>query len=129
MQLSVGTAGYGASVADLTVLYDEGCGFCTRVAAWLGRLDGIDVAPIGSDPGILLLRDLSREERYAEFHVVDARGRRRSGGAALPVLARRLHGGCAAARLLAASPSVTVWGYGLVSRHRALVSRLTRIRC
>jgi len=91
-------------VAGLTVLYDEECGFCTRVAAWLGRLEGITVAAIGSPTGARLLRDLPPEERYEELHVVDPVGRRLSGGAALPVLARRLRGGFAVARLLDASP-------------------------
>ena len=113
----------------MTVLYDEECGFCTRVAAWLGRLDGVEAAAIGSATGSLLLRDLSPDERYAEVHVVDARGRRRSGGAALPVLARRLRHGPAPARLLDAFPRVTALGYDLVARHRALVSRLVGIRC
>jgi predicted DCC family thiol-disulfide oxidoreductase YuxK len=129
MRLSVGTAGYGASVAGLTVLYDEGCGFCTRLADWLGRSDGIEVAAIGSETGAVLLRDLSPDERYTELHVVDPLGRRRSGGAALPVLARRLRGGRAASHLFETFPRVTARGYGLVARHRALVSRLTRIRC
>jgi len=129
MQLSVGTPGYGARVADLTVLYDEGCSFCTRVAARLSRISGVEAAAIGSETGSVMLRDLTPDERYAEVHVVDASGLRSSGGAALPVLARRLHGGRAAARLLAAFPAATAWGYGIVSRHRALVSRLTGIRC
>jgi predicted DCC family thiol-disulfide oxidoreductase YuxK len=129
MKLSVGTAGYGARVAELTVLYDEGCGFCTRLAAWLERRDGIDAAAIGSETGARLLRDLPPVERYAELHVVDAIGRRRSGGAALPLLARQLRAGRAAARLLAAFPRPTAWSYGVVARHRALVSRLTGIRC
>ena len=37
--------------------------------------------------------------------------------------------GSTAATLLAAFPAATAWGYGIVSRHRALVSRLTGIRC
>ena len=129
MQLSVGTGGYGARVAELTVLYDEQCAFCRRLAVSLGRLDGIDVAAIGSERGAELLRDLSPRERYAELHVVDALGRRRSGGAALPVLACRLRGGRVLARLLAAFPRATTRGYGLVARHRALVSYLTGMRC
>jgi len=129
MQLSVGTAGYGARVAELTVLYDEGCGFCTRLAARVARVGGIEAAAIGSETGALLLRDLPSEERHAELHVIDALGRRRSGGAALPVVARRLRGGRAAASVLSASPSLTAWGYGAVARHRPLVSRLTGVGC
>jgi predicted DCC family thiol-disulfide oxidoreductase YuxK len=129
MQLSVGTAGYGARVGELTVLYDEGCGFCAGLAARLRRLDGIDAAAIGSATGASLLRDLAPAARYAEFHVVDRLGRRSSGGAALPLLARRLHGGRATARVLAAFPRLTSRGYGLAARHRALLGRVTGIRC
>jgi predicted DCC family thiol-disulfide oxidoreductase YuxK len=129
MQLSVGTAGYGARMAELTVLYDEGCGFCSGVAARLRQLEGVEAAAIGSATGAFLLRDLDAGERYAEFHVVDRFGRRRSGGAALPVLALRLWGGGAAARVLAAFPGLTSRGYGLAARHRALLARLTGIRC
>jgi predicted DCC family thiol-disulfide oxidoreductase YuxK len=129
MQLSVGTAGYGASVAELTVLYDEGCGFCTGVAARLQRLDGVDTAPIGSATGAVLLRDLPPAARYAEFHVVDRLGRRSSGGAALPSLLGRLRFGAVTARVLAAFPGLTSSAYGLAARHRVVLSRLTGIRC
>jgi len=129
MQLSVGTAGYGARVAGLTVLYDEGCGFCTGVAARLRRVDGVEAAAIGSPTGAVLLRDLDTDERYAEFHVVDDLGRRRSGGAALPALARLLPAGAAVARLLATFPRLTSAGYLVAARNRGLLARLTGIRC
>ena len=77
-------------MAELTVLYDEGCGFCTRVALQVARPPRVDVAPIGSPLGSLLLRDLTPLERYATMHVVDATGRRRSGGSALAPLARTI---------------------------------------
>jgi predicted DCC family thiol-disulfide oxidoreductase YuxK len=129
MQLSVGMAGYGARVAELTVLYDEGCGFCTEIAARLQRLDGIAATPIGSAGGGFLLRDLDERERYAELHVVDRLGRRSSGGAALPLLARRLRGGSVLATLLAAFPRLTSQGYAFAARHRALLAFLSGIRC
>ena len=116
-------------MADLTVLYDEGCGFCSGLAARLRLREGIEAAAIGSNTGALLLRDLDAGERYAAFHVVDRLGRRRSGGAALPLLARRWRGGDSAASLLAASPRATARGYALAARHRALLARLTGIRC
>jgi predicted DCC family thiol-disulfide oxidoreductase YuxK len=112
-------------MAALTVLYDEGCGFCTRVAQRLARTARIDAAPIGSPLGSTLLRDLTLEERYAAVHLVDALGRRVSGGAALAPLARELRGGPYVAAALEAFPGTTERAYRFVARHRALVSRLT----
>jgi predicted DCC family thiol-disulfide oxidoreductase YuxK len=114
-------------VPELTVLYDEGCGFCTRVAR---RLDGrgrIVSAPIGSPTGSSLLRDLPHPDRYASAHVVDANGRRWSGGAALPPLLRELPAGSLAAAACEAFPALTQRAYELVVRHRALVATLTRL--
>ena len=78
-------------MAQLTVLYDEGCGFCTRVAQRLARSPLVDIAPIGSPLGSVLLRDLTLAERYAAVHVVDALGRRSSGGAASLAIRGRRH--------------------------------------
>ena len=111
----------------VTVLYDEGCGFCTAVAGWLERFGrGITVAPIGSPTGERLLADLAPNERYAAVHVVDASGRRRSGGAAVPPVLARLPGGSLPAWLAAAVPGVTGRGYALVARHRGTLSRVLR---
>ena len=112
-------------MADFTVLYDEGCGFCTRVAQRLARSRRVDIAPIGSPVGSVLLRDLTWAERYAVAHVVDALGRRSSGGAILAPLARTLRGGAPLAAALDAVPGATERLYGLVARNRRLVSRLT----
>ena len=113
-------------MAELTVLYDEGCGFCTRVALWVARPPRIEIAPIGSPAGALLLRDLSDPERYATMHVVDAAGRRLSGGAALAPLARAIRGGAHLATALDAFPAVTDAAYELVARNRGLGSKLLR---
>jgi predicted DCC family thiol-disulfide oxidoreductase YuxK len=114
-------------MAELTVLYDEGCGFCTRVALRLARSPRLAIAPIGSPLGSVLLRDLTSEERYAAVHVVDEVGRRSSGGAALALLARAFRGGAPLAAALDALPGATERAYGLVARNRGLVSRLTRL--
>jgi predicted DCC family thiol-disulfide oxidoreductase YuxK len=114
-------------MAALTVLYDEGCGFCTRVVQRLARPGRVDAAAIGSPLGSALLRDLTPEERYAAVHVVDPLGRRSSGGTALAPLARELPGGTYAAAVLEAFPGATERAYRLVARHRALVSKLTRL--
>ena len=114
-------------MAELTMLYDEGCGFCTRLARRLARTDRVAVAPIGSLLGSVLLRDLTSTERYAAAHVVDPHGRRFSGGAVLVPLARTFPGGAALAAVFDALPRATERAYGLVARHRGLVSRLTRL--
>lgn len=100
------------------MLYDEDCGFCTRLAARLADAPEIAAAPIGSPLGSLLLRDLSPAERYASVHVVDTLGRRRSAGAALPPLLRRLPGGRPVAAACEALPGLTEYGYQLVARNR-----------
>jgi predicted DCC family thiol-disulfide oxidoreductase YuxK len=114
-------------MAELTVLYDEGCGFCTRLAARLARRPHITAAPIGSATGSHLLRDLSPAERYATVHVVDATGRRWSGGGALPPLLRKLRGGSLVAAVCEVFPRPTHLAYRVVARHRGLVSSLTRL--
>ena len=114
-------------VGELTLLYDEGCAFCTWVAGPFRSVDGGVVEPIGSERGDELLADLAHEERYASVHVVDAAGRRRSGAEALPPLLRRVRGGRPAAWLVERSPRAAAWGYDLVSRHRNLLARLLRL--
>jgi predicted DCC family thiol-disulfide oxidoreductase YuxK len=113
-------------MAELTVLYDEGCGFCTRVARWVAHPPRVEIAPVGSPAGELLLRDLTQEERYATMHVVDATGRRRSGSSALAPLARTIPGGTALAIVLDAFPGPTRAAYDLVARNRGLASMLLR---
>lgn len=108
------------------MLYDEGCRFCTELAARLARRAGLRAAAIGSDEGALLLRDLTEAERYDAVHVVDADGRRRTGGAALPPILRRLHGGVVPAAVLAALPGPTERAYRLVARHRGRISDAAR---
>jgi predicted DCC family thiol-disulfide oxidoreductase YuxK len=109
------------------VLYDEGCGFCTRVALWAARPPRVEIAPIGSPAGELLLRDLTKPERYATMHVVDATGRRRSGGGALATLARAIPGGAPVATALDVFPTLTGAAYELVARNRGLGSKLLRL--
>jgi predicted DCC family thiol-disulfide oxidoreductase YuxK len=116
----------GAGSCTLTVLYDESCGFCTAVGAWLVRRGGgrLRAEPIGSPTGDQALRDLQREQRYATVHVIDRHGRRWSGPASLPVLARSTPGLGWAAVPLELLPGATRAGYDWVARHRSLLSRL-----
>jgi predicted DCC family thiol-disulfide oxidoreductase YuxK len=113
-------------VEPLTVLYDERCGFCTAVAAWLTAHGGgrLRHEPIGSSVGGVALRDVAPAHRYASVHVLDARGRRLSGAAGLPVLARAVNGLGWSARLLETFPGVATLGYDLVTRHRTRLSKL-----
>lgn len=106
------------------MLYDEDCRFCTRLAGWLAGAPEIAAAPIGSATGSLMLRDLSPAERYASVHVVDGLGRRRSAGAALPPLLRKLPGGRPIAAACDALPGLTEHAYRLVTRNRGLLSRV-----
>jgi predicted DCC family thiol-disulfide oxidoreductase YuxK len=114
-------------MATVTVLYDEGCGVCTRLGACVARRPEIAAEPIGSAAGSLFLRDLAPEERYAAFHVVDALGRRWSAGAALPPLLDELPGGGFFAALCRALPALTERVYQLVARNRSRLGVIARI--
>ncbi len=110
----------------LVVLYDAGCGLCTSLAGRLDGLNGIEVAPIQSDLGAHLLRDLTPAQRLDAVHAVDALGRRASGGAAVAAVAHRVPAGRLLGPLLDSFPAVTERGYRLVASHRRLLSVLLR---
>lgn len=112
---------------DVTVLYDERCPLCARLTGPLGAVEGVSVAPIGSERGAQLLGDLTPAERYAALHVVDADGRRRSGADGLPPLLRRLRGGRFPAWLVERFPAAAALLYGLVARNRMRLSRALRV--
>ena len=109
------------------MLYDEGCRFCTAVAAALAAR-GLAVAAIGSPAGDTWLRDLAHRDRYAAVHAVDGAGRRRSGGAAVPLVLEALPGGRLPAALARRTPRATHLGYGLVARNRGALSRIVGTR-
>lgn len=115
-------------MAELTVLYDEGCALCTRLAARIAQLDSISVTPIGGSRGATLLRDLTPSERYASLHVVEAGRRRRSGAEALPLLLRPIRGGGLPARLVERFPGIAATAYDFVARNRMRLSRLLQAR-
>ena len=120
-----GTVGHTGIVATaLTVLYDEDCGFCTAVAERLARRDGISAAEIG---GAAALGEMSRNERYASFHVVDSAGRVSSAGEALTVLLAALPAGRVTSRLARRFPRVTEAVYRQTARHRNLLGQLFRV--
>ncbi len=109
---------------ELTVLYDEGCALCAGLSARLAGADTVSVAPIGSELGKRLLRDLTLGERYASMHVVDAEGTRRSGAEALPPVLRALRGGRLPARVVEVFPRTAALAYRLVARNRSRLSRV-----
>jgi len=112
---------------QLTVLYDEDCGFCTAVAGRLARRRGIVAAPIGSPTGDAALHGMSRDERYASFHVVDGSGRLSSVGEALTVLLAALPTGRATSRLARRFPRATEALYRQTAKRRSLLGRLFRV--
>jgi predicted DCC family thiol-disulfide oxidoreductase YuxK len=72
------------------LLYDDDCGICISIAALVLRLDRrrkLEPVPIASRRGRSLLSGLSAERRLSSWHLVDARGRRWSGGRAVLALA------------------------------------------
>ena len=125
---AVPATGYAAGVTPAaTLLYDADCGFCTRAALAVARLDRLGrlaLAPIGSAVGELLLGDLTEAERLASWHLVAASGRRTSAGAAVGPLCRLLPALAWLAPVVEAFPGPVDRAYRLVARHRGLLSRL-----
>ena len=117
----------GVVATPLTVLYDEDCGFCTAAAGWLAKRDVIAVAAIGSATGDTALHGMSRDERYASFHVVNGSGRVSSAGEALTVLLAVLPAGGATSRLARRFPRTTEALYGQAAKRRSLLGRLFRV--
>ncbi len=112
---------------QLTVLYDEGCGFCTAVAGRLAKRDGIVAAEIGSATGDDALHGLSRDERYSSFHVVDGSGQVSSAGDALTVLLGALPADRLTSLLARRFPRATAAVFRQAARRRQLLGRLFRV--
>ena len=110
------------------MLYDEDCGFCTAVAERLARRDRVVAELIGGAAGDAALPEMSRDERYASFHVVDGSGRVSSAGEALAVLLAALPAGQATGRLARKFPRATEAVYRQTARRRELLGRLFRVK-
>jgi len=116
------------SRVPLTVLYDAECGFCSRCAAVLRRLDRahrLRLVPLQSAPTSVPGAP-SAASLLETMHVVDAAGRWATGGAAWLRIAAVIP----ALRPLSAVGSLPLcrWGverlYEVVSRNRRRLSRL-----
>jgi predicted DCC family thiol-disulfide oxidoreductase YuxK len=113
-------------VADdrLTLVYDGGCEFCTRMAQWVGRRDRrrrISVRP-NQEAGLIERLGLSREEVARASWAVEPGGGRFEGAAAINRVLRELGGGLAmVAMFYRVAPIRWVEDryYGRVARRRA----------
>jgi predicted DCC family thiol-disulfide oxidoreductase YuxK len=116
-----------ASPPAVTVLFDRDCGFCRwtvgKLLAW-DRRGALRPVAIQSDEGARLLADLTPAERLASAHVVDAAGRRTSGGDAIAPVAAVLPGGRPLAALARRAPGAARAGYRAVAGRRGRWGRL-----
>ena len=109
--------------SQTTLLYDADCGFCrTVLGAILMRDRELRIRPVALQDALAaeLLPEMSEEDRFASFHVVDESGTIRSGGAALLPLADALRA-AALRSALASVPALTDAAYRLVAANRARI--------
>jgi len=109
-----------------TVIYDAGCGLCRCALALLlaaDRRGALEPLALGTARADELLADLSEQQRWASWHVIDPAGRRTSAGAALVAALEQLAGGRLAAALLRRAPDLSERGYRWVAAHRSSLSR------
>lgn len=110
----------------MLVLYDRDCGLCAWLLAVLLHWDRerrLRPRAIQSEQGERSLAGIDADQRLASWHVRDARGQLRSGGAALAPVLRSLPGGRPLAALADASPRATALAYRWIAEHRSLLSR------
>jgi predicted DCC family thiol-disulfide oxidoreductase YuxK len=111
----------------ITVLFDEDCGLCRWSASKLRTRDtdgGLRFVGIRSETGSTILRTMDLETRLASWHVAAENGAVWSGGAAIPVVARRLRGGAPVAWLTETFPEITERLYRWIAAHRLVLARL-----
>lgn len=109
-----------------TLVYDADCGFCRWSLAKILRRDRdkrLRVVPLQSPESDQLLPAMSREEKYASWHLVSPDGRVWSSGAAAEPLARLLPGGAPVAFLARTFPKTTNRIYRWVADHRDTLGR------
>ena len=106
---------------QVTVLYDDDCGFCRWSADAIGRWDSrgrLAFASIQGERGTELLHAVPVGLRLASMHAVTPDGRVWSGGEAVRVILGQLPGGSFVAKLAATFPDATDVLYRLVARNR-----------
>jgi predicted DCC family thiol-disulfide oxidoreductase YuxK len=115
--------------ARALLLYDGECAFCRwslrRVLAW-DRGRHLRPVALQESRATELLAELDEDARMASWHLVEADGTRFSGGAAVAPLMRLLPGGAPLARTAETFPRAVDASYGLIARHRSVLSRLVR---
>ncbi len=109
------------------LLYDRDCGFCrwcvAKVLSWdrRARLTPVALQDPGADE---LLAGLDEHARMRSWHLVDADGRRYSGGAAFAPLLRLLPRGARLAGLAQRFPRAVELGYSAAASRRSWLGRL-----
>ena len=108
------------------VLFDEDCGFCRwsleRLLRW-DRHHRLRALPIQREEGNRFLSDLREEDRLSSWHLVAPDGRRYSGGAAIPPLARLLPAGGPVDFLAESFPRTTDRLYRWIASNRDMLGR------
>jgi predicted DCC family thiol-disulfide oxidoreductase YuxK len=110
----------------VTLLYDEGCGFCRwsadKIKGWDSRR-ALAFASIQGETGTDLLHAVPPERRLDTMHAVTPDGRVWSGGEAVRVIVARLPGGTVLASIARAFPEATEIAYRQIVRHRHQLGR------
>ena len=106
---------------EITLVYDEDCGFCRwsadKVLRW-DRGGRVRTVAIQSDEGSILLQQLDIDRRLASAHVVTPDGTVHSAGALVEPIFRVLPSGRPVAAIARTFPRTTESLYGLVARNR-----------
>jgi predicted DCC family thiol-disulfide oxidoreductase YuxK len=113
-------------VSGPIVLYDGDCGFCRVMLAALLKWDRaarLSAVTIQSARGQDLLDAVAPQDRLDSWHLLDAAGVLRSGGAAVPAVFQALPYGAPIARIASGFPRATARAYIWVASHRALLGR------
>jgi len=116
--------------SEVTVLFDEDCGFCKwsldKILAW-DRSQMVRPVPIQSDEGQRLLASVPEDRRLDSWHLVEQSGTVRSAGDAAAPLLDLLPGGKPLAGAARALPGPTDRAYRAVADNRDRLARLLRI--
>ncbi|HCA49167.1 MAG TPA: DUF393 domain-containing protein [Planctomycetaceae bacterium] len=110
------------------VIYDGQCSFCTKQVTKLHRWDGknrLSFISLHDDFVAEHYPDLSHDEMMQAMYIVDQKGRRHRGAAALRVISRRLPRLWPLAILLHIPLTLPLWQWG----YRQVARRRYRLSC